>query len=204
METGHFFDGQVHGADLGQGGNYGPDALREYGCEGAGAVAVIDGAERLRASICDRQERLGVRLAGGVEEFRKSWGSEFGHIAGDDEVPRGRGVMQRGEDAAERAFTGVEIRNDGIAEVGIELGRPDESSGMGGLGDGGGDPACKGRAVECEQGFIAAHTRAAAPRQNESGALHRKMITLRFPRPARSGACFGEEVREPGVPHFRS
>src|ERR1019366_9626436 len=95
-------------------------------------------------------------------------------VAGHDEVPLTVSVAQGGEDAAEGAFAGIEIRDAG------ELGVAYEGDAAGGGFDGAADLAHEGSATEGEQRFVPPHPGTAPAGQHVSRVSHKEMITLGF------------------------
>jgi len=81
-------------------------------------------------------------------------------------------MMERGEDAAERAFAGVEVGY--AAEFGIahQDGAPGRSF------DGARYGTCEGAAIEWQAGFVATHPPAASAHQHVPRSSHTEMITL--------------------------
>ena len=74
---------------------------------------MVGGAERLPFSgRAGRDYGVGIARFSGLEQMPHQIGAQAGHIAGGDQIPVRGGMTQCREDAAERAFTGVEIRNE--------------------------------------------------------------------------------------------
>ena len=89
---------------------------------------------------------------------------------------------------AERPFAGEEIGNRRESQTGVAFRSAHQGCGSRALRDGVADPLRQWTTVPGQQRLIAAHARAAAPYQHVSRALHRKMITSRFPRPCPRGS----------------
>jgi hypothetical protein len=173
LENRHFRDIEPVDRDAFHGLRHFADAAGERRLELWKGAAVIDGAEGFEAaSRAAGQDDRGSGTAGGVQQIAQECGGEFGHVAGDDQVPVRRGVMQGGEDSAERTLIGVTIGDA------VEFAVADEGDIAGGEANLGGDGLHEGNSVEREPGLVAAHTGTAPPCQHISRASHSEMITL--------------------------
>lgn len=174
----YFRDRAGHGIERRDGGHDFADAAGELALEGTAGRRAVHRAQRFgTASGAVGNQGVAARLAGALEERGEKVRGDPGHVAGGDQVPLGWAVGERGEDSAQGAFTGIEVRNRAIAR---EINAADDHDAAGSLLDSTGDGARQRAAVERQQRFVPAHPGAAASGQQVARLTHREMIPLEF------------------------
>ena len=173
MKKRKFRDKQGLHFEAGKGRRHAALAAGEVVFQGSLSAPVIDRAEGLGQSVRTiGQQNVRPREHGFGQQFAEKSVGHFRHVAGDDEIPIGRSMMQRGENSAQRTTAGVAIGNCG------EFGVSDQSDVAGGTGHGTGHGAHQVAPAKGQAGFIPAHPGTAPPRQHIPRARHREMITL--------------------------
>lgn len=185
----------------------GPHAAGERLLHPVQAVPVIRGAERLLAGWRDRDEAVAARALGSFEQLPEEGGGQVRHVAGHNEVPGRRGMLQRSLDAPERAAAGYQVRYNRVAQAREPVSSADQHCRTGGGSHFRRNVLDEARPADRKQGFVASHACAGSSRQNVAGApggpqVHGKMIALmesgtRFPasfedRPDANYASSGE------------
>jgi len=115
---------------------------------------------------------------GGIQQFAEEFDGQPGHVASDNQVEIRGGMAQRGQDSAERTFSGVVIGNDRIPEAAINPRIADQDRGpRGGLQK----PAevraqrYAGNGQEC---LVTTHAAASSPHQDVARSLHNRNDTI--------------------------
>jgi hypothetical protein len=191
-----------HG-EPGEGRRHLTHAAGEMVFHGRQSAPVIDRAEGLGQPVrAVGEQNIGRRVHGVGQQFGQESGGDFGHVAGDDEVPIRIGMMQGREDSSERTVAWVEVGDC------RELGVSHEGDVADGASYGGGHGADQFGATKRQPCFVPAHPGTAPPRQHIARARHKEMITLGFrqtfgfPRAAARLADFSDKIRENILGHF--
>lgn len=133
-----------------------------------------------------------------IQQTRKQFCPHARHIAGEYQVPFGRGGPEGGDDTAERTRLRELVRDYWKAEMRISFGRSDERHRSGGGQDFSGDVLGKRLASVVEQRFIAAHSGTPAADQNETSLPHAEMIAFGITKPVQVIIIFNiSELAEP-------
>jgi hypothetical protein len=103
-----------------------------------------------------------------VDQGAQKSGGDFWHIAGYDNIPFRAGMMESSKNSAERALSGVEVANYGIAQSFVSRGVADQRALAGGEFYLARDSGSQCLAVEGKQSFVAAHAGTAAAHEHKS------------------------------------
>lgn len=157
-------------------------------------VAAIDGAERFRLLVSAlRHQDIGVGGLGSVQQGLQETGVQFRHVASGHQVEVGGGVGQSCQDAAQRSFSGIQVRDCGIAGGPTNLWCADQDDAARRLFHCPGDGLDQRTAAKRQRGFVSAHAGTGAPRQHVPSPVHREMITLEFFLPNPNGLAYTKE-----------
>ncbi len=118
-----------------------------------------------------------------VQQTRKQFCPHARHIAGEYQVPFGRGGPKSGDDTAERTGLRELVRDYWKAEMRIPVGRSYERHRPGGEQNFSGDILGKCLASIVEQRFVAAHSGTPPADQNETSLPHAEMIAFGITKP---------------------
>ena len=182
--------------ETGQGRRDLAHATREMSLHSSQGVAVVNRAEGLRQAVRPAgKHHAGLGPHGPGQELAQKGGGHFRHVAGDDQIPIGRSVMQGGEDGSQRTLAGVAIGNC------RQLGVPHQGDLAGGTGHLGGHGVHQVAPAKRQAGLIPAHTGTAPPRQHVARVRHKGNDNIRLTtvplfkgRPA-PRADFGVNIR---------
>ncbi len=155
-------------------------SFKRFSDDGMG-TPVPDCTKRVGPALrIDRNDHAaGGMLDRGVYQIAEPAGLEAGLITGDDQAPLGRGVAQRGFDAAKRPATGKLLAKNGHSEVLVALRVPHERDtlrcGQNLLRDG----FHEGPAPEGECGFVEPHAAAQAAGKDKTRDRHYSILAIR-------------------------
>ncbi len=162
----------------------------DRGFDGGEQAGVIDGAQRLPAFRRGRDHGLGSRVFGESEQFPEHRISDGGHVASDHQIPLSELGRQCSVQAAQRTTSGDPVRNDRKPKFSIDFPWADQGGASGSLENFARNRLNQSGAFPGQESLIAAHPRAAASGQHESGsaacgsALHEKMVAIVKSTPA--------------------
>ena len=140
---------------------------------------MVYGAQRFEAGAGFGYQTIGAGFLGRAKKIAEEFHGEAGHVAGDDEVPIGRGNAEsRIEPADWPAFFDV-VGHDGIAQAGVALRRTDQRDVPGGGANSRGGLFEQRPVPEGQKRLVAAHPGAESARQHKSGP-HEMMVTGEF------------------------
>ena len=173
MKKSHFRDIKAADPETFHGPGHFADSALESSLEARQRPAVVDRAQRFRqpvgaagqhdrgaGSLCLREQPL--------QELR----GKFGHIAGHNQVPIGRSMVQRGQNAAQGTLARIPVGNPAQFGVAHKCHAARRLFHLARHGFG------QRAAAERQPGLIAPHAGTAPPRQHISRPRHTKMITL--------------------------
>jgi hypothetical protein len=180
------FGNQQHGdREAFERGNHFALAARKGGIERPARAAMVHGAKRFQlVRRPGRQERVDVPGFGGVEQLPEEGRRDVRHIASHYQVPVRAGVLQSGEDTAQRPFAGVFIGDHSETAGNPSRGTSDEGRMARGrlhflrnrLSQ---DPAAKGK-----QRLVSTHPGTTPPHEHVPRPAHTKMIPSRVHWPS--------------------
>jgi hypothetical protein len=179
--------GVVHGPKLEIEGIYNFDHLPDIAiqrngecCEAAAPVDRGQGLEALIRAFRHQAVNLFLQFLCPQAEAYQKIGGEGRQIAGNDQIPFGVGVEERGLHASQRTATGPKVGNHGVSKALVLLGISDQRHTAGGFLDRLGYPFHQSNAAGTQERFIGSHPRAVSARQDVTGYAHAEMIASKL------------------------
>ena len=154
------------------------DSAGEGRMQALQGTAMVDGAERFQeAGGSDGHQRIALAILGGVHQAAQKSGGNARHVASDYQVPVRPGLLQRGENAAQRAFPGINVRHNGVAKECVTAGASDDAHSFRSRLHGIRHNLPKRGAAVGQQGLVPTHPGTASPHQHiPRPAAHTEMI----------------------------
>jgi hypothetical protein len=152
-----------------------------FDCEfdGVARAAAVNGAQRVQSGAGLGRQADASQLAGGGQQVAQEAGGEARHVAGDHQIPVGRGRFQGGMEATDRSAIFHQIGQHAEPQMRVAPGRADQRDGSGSGADLLSSALDERGAVDGEKRFVAPHTGAAAAGEDESRCrVHEKMVAM--------------------------
>jgi hypothetical protein len=134
---------------------------------------VIDGAQGIEAAVDLRHHAIPLSPA---EQLRQELRCDVRHVASDEQIPFGVGVLEGSIESTERSATLDGVGNDGKAEPRVFFDGSDQRHRSSGGLDFSGDLFEHRCAIQRQQSLVAAHAPTGSARENEPGVGHEMIL----------------------------
>jgi len=139
--------------------------------------APVHGAKGFEASLGQRGDAEAAAAMRAPDEFAQEIRGKLRHVAGNQKIPLGFGVLQSRAQPADGTQIGLLIGKNRPPKAAVERGVAENGHGSGRASDGGGGANHERNAQMTEQRLVASHAGAAAAGQDKPRFPHERIIT---------------------------